>query len=233
MYTRLSKEVEMVQRSQLRDALEEEIVNGVFGPGRRLDEQELARRYGTSRTPIREALMQLSAAGLVEMRPRRGAVAVVPDAQRLMEMFEVAAEMEAMAGRLAARRWTDADRENLMAVHADCRLKAGAGDADAYYYENEIFHEAIAAASHSGFLQEQLAALRRRLKPYRRLQLRTHNRIGTSFAEHEAILTALFDRDAEEAARLLRAHVLVQGDRFADLVASLATLHEMPSADRA
>ncbi|BCJ91452.1 GntR family transcriptional regulator [Terrihabitans soli] len=213
----------MVQRSKLRDALEEEIVNGVFG-GVSLDEQELARRYGTSRTPIREALMQLSAAGLVEMRPRRGAVAVVPDAQRLMEMFEVAAEMEGMAARLAARRWTDGDRRDLLAAHADCRAKAEAGDADAYYYENEIFHEAIAAASHSGFLQEQLTALRRRLKPYRRLQLRTHNRIGASYAEHGAILAAIFERDAEEAERLVREHVLVQGDRFADLVASLEDL---------
>jgi DNA-binding GntR family transcriptional regulator len=213
----------MVQRSKLRDALEEEIVNGVFG-GVRLDEQELARRYGTSRTPIREALMQLSAAGLVEMRPRRGAVAVVPDAQRLMEMFEVAAEMEGMAARLAARRWTETDREDLTAAHADCRTKAAAGDADAYYYENETFHEAIAAASHSAFLQEQLAALRRRLKPYRRLQLRTHNRIGASYSEHEAILAAIFDRDAETAEELLRRHVLVQGDRFADLVASLGDI---------
>jgi DNA-binding GntR family transcriptional regulator len=216
----------MVQRSKLRDALEEEIVNGVFG-GVSLDEQELARRYGTSRTPIREALMQLSAAGLVEMRPRRGAIAVVPDAPRLMEMFEVTAEMEGMAARLAARRWTEGDRDTLMAAHTDCRRQATAADADAYYYENEIFHEAIAAASHSGFLQEQLAALRRRLKPYRRLQLRTHNRIGASFAEHEAILAAIFDRDAEAAERLLRAHVLVQGDRFADLVASLG---EFPAA---
>lgn len=213
----------MVQRSKLRDALEEEIVNGVFG-GLRLDEQELARRYGTSRTPIREALMQLSAAGLVEMRPRRGAIAVVPDAQRLMEMFEVAAEMEGMAARLAARRWTEADRETLTAAHADCRTKAKAGDADAYYYENEAFHEAIAVASHSAFLQEQLTALRRRLKPYRRLQLRTHNRIGASYSEHEAILAAIFDRDAARAEELLRRHVLVQGDRFADLVASLGEL---------
>jgi DNA-binding GntR family transcriptional regulator len=216
----------MVQRSKLRDALEEEIVNGVFGASR-LDEQELARRYGTSRTPIREALMQLSAAGLVEMRPRRGAVAIVPDAQRLMEMFEVAAEMEGMAARLAARRWTEADRKDLMAAHADCRTKAEAGDADAYYYENETFHEAIAVASHSGFLQEQLTALRRRLKPYRRLQLRTHNRVDASYSEHEAILAAIFDRDAEKAEQLLHQHVLVQGDRFADLVASLG---ELPAA---
>ena len=170
--------------------------------------------------------MQLSAAGLVEMRPRRGAVAVVPDAQRLMEMFEVAAEMEGMAARLAARRWTGADRKALTAAHADCRIKAKAGEADAYYYENEIFHEAIAAASHSGFLQEQLTALRRRLKPYRRLQLRTHNRVSASYSEHEAILAAIFDRDAKKAERLLRQHVLVQGDRFADLVASL----ELPAA---
>ncbi len=221
----------MAQRSQeLRDALEEEIVNGVFGAGVRLDEQELARRYGTSRTPIREALMQLSAAGLVEIRPRRGAIAAVPDAQRLMEMFEVAAEIEAMAGRFAARRWTPADKDQLLAAHDACRARANEGDADAYYYENELFHEAIVAAGHSGFLQEQCAQLRRRLKPYRRLQLRTHNRVPASFAEHEAIVAAILAHDGEEAARLLRRHVLVQGDRFADLVASLPQLAGAASA---
>ena len=87
---------------KLRDEIENEILKGEFEPGERLDEVQLATHFGVSRTPIREALMQLSAIGLVEIRPRRGAVVVDPGPERVFEMFEVMAELEGMAGALAA-----------------------------------------------------------------------------------------------------------------------------------
>jgi DNA-binding GntR family transcriptional regulator len=71
---------------------------------------------------------------------------------------------------------------------------------------------------------EQCGALRRRLKPYRRLQLRFPGRLGTSFAEHESVVRAILDRNPTEAQTLLRSHVIVQGDRFADLIASIRQL---------
>ena len=213
-----------MQRWRLRDALEEEIADGTFRPGERLDESLLAARYGVSRTPIREALMQLAAIGLVVARPRRGSVVASLTAEELVEMFEVMAELEGMAGRLAARRCADEDRARLLAAHELCRRAAETDDADAYYYENEKFHDAIYAASHNTFLYQECAALHRRLKPYRRLQLRVANRIATSFGEHDAIVAAIVERDAARAQKLLRDHVVVQGDRFADLIASLPQL---------
>ena len=98
-----------------------------------------------------------------------------------------------------------------------------AGDSDAYYYDNERFHKAIYAASHSGFLLEQCVALHRRLQPYRRLQLRVRNRVATSFAEHCGIVEAILGGDAEGARTRLRQHVGIQGERFSDLVATLAS----------
>lgn len=207
--------------SKLRDEIESAILTGEYAPGTRLDEVGLAGRFGVSRTPIREALMQLSAAGLIEMRPRRGAIVsrIAPD--RLVEMFEVMAEMEAMAVRLAARRHTDADAATLKDAHEACRAAATSGDPDAYYYENERFHHALYAASHHGFLIEQCLQLNRRLKPYRRMQLRVRHRMASSLAEHEAIVGAILDFDGEQAARLVREHVIVQGERFTDLMSSL------------
>jgi DNA-binding GntR family transcriptional regulator len=205
----------------LRDALEEEIVTGALRPGARLEEQALADRFGVSRTPIREALLQLSAAGLIEQKPRRGAVVAAIGPRRLMEMFEVMAELEAAAARLAARRADRADLAAIRAAHDACAEAAEARDGDAYYYRNETFHRLIRAAGGNGFLAEQAEALHRRLRPYRRLQLRARDRIGASFAEHEAILAALEGADAEGAAAAIRAHVAVQGERFADLMASL------------
>lgn len=207
----------------LRDEIENAILSNEFSPGERLDEMVLANRFGVSRTPVREALMQLDAIGLIEIRPRRGAVVIDPGPHRIYEMFEVMAELEGLAGSLAARRLDDEAREAIAAAHKRCELSAGAGDSDAYYYDNEAFHKAIYAASRSDFLAEQCTQLHRRLRPYRRLQLRVRNRLATSFTEHCAIVDAIFAGDGEEARRLLRAHVGIQGERFSDLVASMAT----------
>ncbi len=206
---------------KLRDEIENGIVTGEFEPGERLDEVQLATRFGVSRTPIREALMQLSAIGLVETRPRRGAVVVDPPPQRVFEMFEVMAELEGMAGALAARRHSDEDRKALASAHEKCRAAAASEDTDRYYYDNELFHRAIYTASHSGFLEEQCTVLHRRLRPYRRLQLRVRNRMKISLKEHGEIVEAILAGDASASRKLLRSHVAVQGDRFSDLVANL------------
>lgn len=207
---------------RLRDQIENEILTGQFAPGDRLDEVALANRFGVSRTPIREALLQLSAAGVIEVRPRRGAIVANIGAGRLIEMFEVMAELEGLAGRLATRRHTDVDIQAILDAHEACRKAAGAGDSDAYYYENERFHFAIYHASHSQFLIEQCSALHRRLKPYRRLQLRVRNRVARSFAEHEQFVAALSAADADQAGRALHDHVAIQGERFSDFIASLS-----------
>lgn len=205
----------------LRDEIENGIVTGEFEPGERLEEVQLATRFGVSRTPIREALMQLSAIGLVEIRPRRGAVVVDPAPQRVFEMFEVMSELEGMAGALAARRHTEEDREALLSAHEKCKAAALSEDTDRYYYDNELFHRAIYAASHSGFLEEQCTVLHRRLRPYRRLQLRVRNRMKVSLKEHGETVEAILAGDVNASRELLRNHVAVQGDRFSDLVASL------------
>ena len=206
---------------RLRDVLEEEILTGVLRPGDRLEELQLAERFGVSRTPIREALFQLSAAGLIEQRPRRGTFVAEVGPRRLMEMFDVMAELEAMCARLAARRATAEDLAALREAHDGCARAAEQGDCDGYYYRNETFHECIRSASRNEFLVEQADALQKRLKAYRRLQLRARDRLRASFAEHDAIVTAIEAGDAEAAAEAMRNHVMVQGERFADLLASL------------
>ncbi|MGN6701572.1 MAG: GntR family transcriptional regulator [Burkholderiaceae bacterium] len=215
----------MKNRSEtLREAIEEMIAVGTLPPGSHLDETELATQFGVSRTPIREALIQLASEGLIVIRPRRGATVTEIGPQRLVEMFEVMAEIEAMCGRLAARRMTAAEHADLMAAHERCKEARDANDPDAYYYRNEIFHQAIYPGSHNTFLAEEARGLHRRLRPYRRLQLRVRDRLGVSYGEHEDIVRAIVAGDGEATADLLRRHVTVQGQRFADLVASLPLL---------
>ena len=208
----------------LREQIEELIAVGDLKPGQHLDETELAARFGVSRTPIRETLIQLSSMGLVVIRPRRGAIVAELGPQQLVEMFEVMSELESTCGRLAARRMTPDEQQALLAAHQACEDAMKAQEPDDYYYKNEIFHEAIYAGTHNQFLTEQTRNLYRRLRPYRRLQLRVRDRLANSYHEHDGVVQAIVAGDGETAARLLREHVMIQGQRFSDLMASLPQL---------
>jgi DNA-binding GntR family transcriptional regulator len=218
---------------RVRELIEEGIATGEFPPGMRLDETELAERFDVSRTPLREALFQLASAGIVVMQPRRGTLVAEVTPHRLVEMFEVMGELEAMCGRLAARRMSALDHQRLLEAHRACERACKVMDPDAYYYENERFHHLIYDGSHNEFLREQATGLHRRLRPYRRLQLRVRDRLPTSFHEHEGIVDAIIAGDADLTAQRLREHVVVQGQRFADLIASLAGLHRESAAQAA
>src|SRR4051794_23647215 len=106
---------------ELRLQLADEIVRGALPPGAALDETEIAQRFSVSRTPVREALRQLAASGLVDARAHRGAVVARPSVGRLTGMFEAMAELEAMCAGLAAERMQPAERHRLEAIHQELR----------------------------------------------------------------------------------------------------------------
>lgn len=205
----------------LRDELEQEIVEGRLRPGERLDEMTLAGRFDVSRTPIREALFGLESSGLVEIIPRRGAFVRKIGVRELIEMFEAMAEMEASCGRFACQRMTQAQEAELRSCFARCDSAAKIGDVDLYYRENEAFHAAIYSASGNEFLRKQALALQSRLKPFRRHQLHARGRLLQSNEEHRAVVEAIAAGDEAVAESTLRGHVVVQGERFNALIASL------------
>ncbi len=215
----------MSRAQRLKQAIEDEIVDGTLPPGTRLDEMQLAARFGVSRTPIREALIQLTMTGLVETRPRKGSIVSTPEPLHLLAMFETLAEIEAACGRLAARRLIPEDEAALKDALAACARAAAAGNTDAYCQENDVFHIAVYRACRNAFLGEQARQLNRRLAPFRRLQLRVRQRITQSLAEHTEIVDAIVSGDEVRAADALRAHVVVQGDRFSDLVANMHAIN--------
>ncbi|PMR67426.1 GntR family transcriptional regulator [Halomonas heilongjiangensis] len=206
---------------RLRDALEDDIINGRRAPGDRLDPEALCREFEVSRTPVREAIQQLVASGLVTVSPKKGTFVARVGIEQLIEMFEVMAELEGMCGRLAARRISEPELDALRGALERCEAAAAAGDTDEYYYENEAFHDCIYAASHNGFLAGEARQLKQRLKPYRRLQLQVRQRMTSSLSEHRAVVEAIERGDAPGAERTLREHVLIQGERFSDFVASV------------
>ncbi|WP_454851689.1 GntR family transcriptional regulator [Rhizobium binxianense] len=193
---------------RIRNALTDEIAAGMLAAGAALDEQQLADRFGASRTPVREALRQLAVSGLVEVRARRGVVVARMTPERIMDMFETSAEIEAMCVRLATYRMTPLERSRLIELHDSSQRIVEEGDFDAYDAFNREFHEGIYHATHNGFLAEQAMAVRTRLTAFRRTQLRQGERLRRSRDEHDAIMQAIAEGDGEMASRRMRAHML-------------------------
>ena len=209
------------RNDRIKIKLEKDIVAGILKPGERLDEVSLAEQFNVSRTPVREALLQLSSIGLVEMRPRRGNVVAQIGLKDLLDMFEVMAQLEGTCGRLAARRATKAEWELLAGVHDTSKRAVNNGDYNAYYQCNVEFHEIIYQASRNPFLAEQTMNLRNRLAPYRRSQLHQNGRLQGSYDEHTAILTALQNQDAKTTEDLMRGQLTAQGGSLHDFIATL------------
>jgi DNA-binding GntR family transcriptional regulator len=205
----------------LRLRIEEDIVAGQIDPGARLDEARLAENFGVSRTPVSEALQQLAAEGLVTIRPRRGAIDAAPGVGELVALFEAKAELESSCAALAARRIDHAGHARLHELQAACMPCIEATDSDEYYTRNVALHEAIYEGSGNPVLASTTRRLRNRLAAYRRLQLRIPKRLRASNAEHAEIVEAIIAGDEETARRLMRAHIGVQGESFADFLRTL------------
>ncbi|MFV0386299.1 GntR family transcriptional regulator [Paracoccus sp. (in: a-proteobacteria)] len=206
---------------QIRQTLENAIVDGRFSPGQKLDLEALSAEFRCSRTPIREALQSLELSGLVRVEPKRGTFVTELGIVDLTERFEVMAELEAMCARLAARRATSDQLRRIQTAGRACKEAAETGDSDAYYYQNTAFHQAIYTASGNRFLESEALRLQAMLQPYRRRQLHLRGRMMRSLQEHQRIVALIHSGDAEEAAAVMNAHVIIQGDRFHELVASM------------
>ncbi len=215
--------MEIRRADMIADELEELVFAGEFGDGDRLDEVKLAAQFGVSRTPLREAFQRLVASGLAEQIPRRGVFVRQPGPVELMEMFETMAEIEGVCGRLAALRISEQAIGVLVEANARCQQAIDNGDVDDYYRENEVFHHYIYKQSGNSFLEQEALRLHRRLKPFRRHQLRFRGRMAQSMSEHVAIVSALKEGDPDKAAQALRGHVAIQGEKFHLLMSSLKT----------
>jgi DNA-binding GntR family transcriptional regulator len=204
----------------LRQKLEVAIAAGHLEPGSRLDEQEIAQRFGVSRTPVREAFRLMAANHLVELRGRQGATVRAIKAQALIEMFQVMAELEGLCARLAARRVSQIWRDDISEIHQRLVAAGETGNIDVFYDINQEFHEAIYEASRNAFLADQTRKLRNQVAAYRRRVTRMPNRIADTVREHEAVMEAILAHDPERAHSSMRDHVNLLGDNLLDFLAA-------------
>src|SRR6201987_5626749 len=206
--------VKITRAEELRLQLADEIVRGALPPGAPLDETDIARRFSVSRTPVREALRQLAASGLVEIRAHRGAVVARPTLERLTGMFEAMAELEAICAGLAAERMTPVERHRLEAVHEELRVLSYAGNPDRFHEVNERFHNTIYVGSQNAYIAEMTVATRARVQPFRRAQFRNLGRLAKSHAEHDRVVVAIMRGDKTGAAAAMRAHIELVRDEY-------------------
>ena len=182
----------------------EAIEAGVYKPGDRLVESELAERFGVSRTPVREALQRLETQSMLT-RDGRSLIVATLDHNQLAELYTVRTELEALAARLAARHATPEELRVLQSMIDDDRKVLG--DAQALARSNWRFHHQIHLASHNRYLVQQLDIVHRNMALMARSSLAVDGRPKVALAEHQAIVDGLKSGDGMAAEAALRAHI--------------------------
>jgi DNA-binding GntR family transcriptional regulator len=211
----------LTRSDQVRRQIADKIISGEFRPGEELDEKRLAETFNVSRTPVREALRQLAASELVEWRPHQTAIVAKITPSRMVEMFEMMAELEGFCGRLASRRMSAAEHTELVSIHKQFAPFVKSGNKEGYHAMNKSFHRAIYQGSHNRYLADQAGALYDRMAPYRAFQLRRPDALRLASQEHQAIIDAIVAGNGDEAFRLLVDHVSLNNELFADLISAL------------
>lgn len=203
----------------IRVEIEREIMSGKLPAGTQIDEQTLSERFGVSRTPAREALIQLAAIGLVTMRPRQGAVVTSVTIKDYVSLHEILVQLEALATRLATRRMDSAERARLSHTCELCVAAAERQDAEAYRVANDALHETIYAACRNAILGNQIRTTRARMRGMRDMRFEHPARMRASLLEHQAIVQAVLQGDEEAAASAMVSHISSGGHVYADMIA--------------
>jgi DNA-binding GntR family transcriptional regulator len=196
-------------RQQVADHLREEILSARLAPGAELGEVALARSLGISRGPLREALGQLAAEGLVTIVPRRGAVVKRLTRQEFIDAYEVREALESLAIKLAVPRLSAADKADLHRMCEQMERAATPGDWDRFFELNREFHARLVRASGNSKLEEVHSQLVAQMGRLMRQSVELRGGFEQSAAEHRAILAAVDAGDPERAARLLEDHIEV------------------------
>ena len=194
-------------RSEQRDAyvlILEAIDVGIYKPGSRLVESELAERFGVSRTPIREALQRLETQSLLT-REGRSLIVASLDHNQMAELYAVRTELEGLAARLAAQHASEEEIDVLQQmVGAD---RTWTHDASALSRSNKRFHKQLHLASHNRFLVQQLDLVHRSMALLATTSLAVEGRGPVALDEHQAIVTAISERNGAAAYQAVRQHL--------------------------
>jgi DNA-binding GntR family transcriptional regulator len=214
--------------ARIFNSLAEDIISGALLPGTKLEEKHLAERFQVSRTPVREALREMGARGLIELIPRRGGVVANIGLAELADMLEAECEVEALCAQLAAQRMSTLEKKQLEGLHQDAQELVNAGNQAAYLAQNRRFHDLICAGTHNHTIAGMVRGLRDRLSAFRHAQAGTEKRLAVSHAEHDAVVRAILACDGASAYAAMRSHNARLSTRVLDRLAQTPRVGTTP-----
>ncbi|MEW6349210.1 MAG: GntR family transcriptional regulator [Thermodesulfobacteriota bacterium] len=201
-----------------KTSLPEEVANrirrmirkGVLKKGDRIIEHDLSETLGVSRTPLREALRSLTAEGLIELRPHRGAYVAEPSMDQIQDMFEVMSFLEGLCARITTEKASDSQIRDLERLHDRLERHHRANQPEKYLEVNEKFHTLLQELVGNQALNEVINGLREKVLLYRYRQLYQPRRFEASMNEHKDLMAAIRERRPADAEHLMRTHLMNQ-----------------------
>ena len=203
---------------RIYETLRAEVISGQRKPGELLSEAELARNWGVSRSPIREAFRQLEEHHLVRWAPRRGATVARLTVAGLRDIYEVRVALEALSAGLAAERGSSADFAKMSELAAGIKRTQDEGDYMQAIMLDDEFHRLMASTTRNRLLQSQASRILDRVIMARMMVREEPGRTREIVDEHQAILDALGQRDAAKAAEQAALHVRNARVRLMDML---------------
>ena len=192
---------------RIRASIEQQIRDATLLPGDPVDESKLAALHAVSRTPVREALLQLQAQGLLTSLPRGGMVVAKMDVQQLLSMWELLAELESLCTRYACERMSTEERQALKDLHEKTQAVVDANDDLGWQQANMAFHEILYQGSRNPYLRQDILRMRTQTGAYRRHAFGAVGGILASYALHGEIVEAIISRDVKQAAQAMFVHM--------------------------
>jgi DNA-binding GntR family transcriptional regulator len=215
---------------QVAQRLRQMLVENRIAPGAKLNERALSEALNVSRTPLREAIKMLAAEGLVELLPNRGAIAVSLTEADVFNTFEVMAGLEAQSGALAAERITDAELNEITAMHYEMLAAYTRRDLPAYYRLNTAIHSAINRAAKNPVLTATYQQINARLQALRFRSNQDDAKWKAAMAEHDQMIAALAARDAAAMQRVLMQHLSNKRDVVVQQLRALSSATQKDTA---
>ena len=193
---------------EVAELIRQRIFSRELEPGSWIDELQIAKAYGISRTPLREALKVLAAEGLITMKVRRGAYVTEVSEKDLRDVYHLLSLLESDAAAVVAQTASPEDLKKLQSLHSDLEAagKQGKEKHDKFFEVNEAFHMCLLDLAQNKWRDHMVADLRKVMKLNRHNSLFKTGRITESLKEHQAIMAALLAKDPVATAARMREH---------------------------
>lgn len=194
------------------------IIEGVLAPESRIHEGQLGAALGVSRTPLREALSFLASEGLIELVPGRGGIVRRLTPADVRDMLTVLSTLETLAARLACMNASDAEIATIRATHSEMMELYERRERLEYYKRNQAIHRQLVAASGNRFLADTHEGIQSRLRRIRYIGNSEPEKWRQAVAEHEEMMSALEDRDADRLVEVVGRHLQLTWERVQDVI---------------